>query len=273
MKRILTSIIYSALAVIFAFGQVYKGNGNVVEQTRDVENFSKVSVSEGIKIVLTQASEEKLIVKTDENVQEAVKTEVNDGILKIHVKGTVRKVSELTVFLTFNNLSELNISEGVGASAKEQLTFDDIKINCSEGSALKLSLKAENIDLRANEGSSINIECETPSATLSASEGSSVKASLIADNIKCRAAEGSVVKLNGEGKLLELDAKEGCSINTSELKVADCNAFIKEGTVANIFASAGVNITASEGSVIRVKGNPSERNIKNNDKSCVINFN
>ena len=67
------------------FGTGEKGNGVVVEETREItEEFTVVSASEGIDVFVTQGSDFDISVEADENIMDLIGTDIKNGKLKIH---------------------------------------------------------------------------------------------------------------------------------------------------------------------------------------------
>ncbi len=62
------------------------GNGNVVEQERKLAGFTALEVSGAIEVNISQGDTQKLVVITDANLQENVKTEVesNHTLMAMH---------------------------------------------------------------------------------------------------------------------------------------------------------------------------------------------
>jgi len=65
---ILTAIIFTAFLGSCIFVGSIKGNGNVVEETRDLDSFEKISVSRGMNVYISQGTSTKVTVKADENL-------------------------------------------------------------------------------------------------------------------------------------------------------------------------------------------------------------
>ena len=64
-------------------GPPVKGNGNVVEEKRKAGKFDEIKVSRGMNVYISQGSENRILVKADENLLEFIETEVEGRALKI----------------------------------------------------------------------------------------------------------------------------------------------------------------------------------------------
>ena len=74
-------VIFFSTSCIFS-GPSLKGNGNVVEETRNTSAFEQVKVSRGMNVYISQGKETRIIVKADQNLLDAIETRVEDNTLK-----------------------------------------------------------------------------------------------------------------------------------------------------------------------------------------------
>ena len=68
------------------------GNGNVVTNDRtSQEDFTKIKVSSGLDLYITQGSNKEVILEADENLHDIIFTEVRDGELRIYSEKSIWK--------------------------------------------------------------------------------------------------------------------------------------------------------------------------------------
>ena len=65
------------------WGTGISGNGDVVEETRDISGFTGVEVSTGIDVYLTQGDGFEVMVEADENLQDVILTELKGDRLVV----------------------------------------------------------------------------------------------------------------------------------------------------------------------------------------------
>ena len=63
-----------------------KGNGNIVEEKREIEPFDEIKVSRGINLYITQCDTTELLIRADENLIDVIETEVLGGVLFEQIK-------------------------------------------------------------------------------------------------------------------------------------------------------------------------------------------
>ena len=82
---VLMGLLLSSCAFDLNFNQGKRGNGEIVEDQREVsENFTSVLASEGIDVFITQGDSFSIEVEADENIIEFIGTDIKDGRLKVH---------------------------------------------------------------------------------------------------------------------------------------------------------------------------------------------
>ncbi len=91
------------------------GNGNVVEQTRTVGSFDRITVTGVGNLEIRQGAREELRVRAEENLLEHVKTDVNAGELLIWVPGgtSLRTTQPIEYHITVTDLRRVTVT-GVG---------------------------------------------------------------------------------------------------------------------------------------------------------------
>jgi hypothetical protein len=80
MKK--AAILLTAILVSMVFGSCIftgsiEGNGKVVEDTRDLDDFDKISVTRGMNVYISQGPSQKVVVKADENLLDVIETTVS----------------------------------------------------------------------------------------------------------------------------------------------------------------------------------------------------
>jgi hypothetical protein len=96
------------------------GNKNVVTEDRTTkEAFTKVRVSRGLDLYISQGSKNKITVEADENLQEIIITEVINGELKIYAEKNIWRAKARKIHVTVNNLENLIATSGADVYAQD----------------------------------------------------------------------------------------------------------------------------------------------------------
>jgi len=208
---LLTAIFVSVILGSCIFTGSVEGNGKVLEETRDLGNFNKISVTRGMNVYISQGSNQKVVVKADENLLDVIETTVSDGTLKVSCNRGIRKAESNKVLITIPNLDLVKTTAGSNVFAEDTLNFKVLEIKSTAGSNVKLILKSEELTVSAMAGSNIFLNGTTESFNAKANSGSNVKAGdLRATTGDLKASSGANVWINVQK---ELSAKVSSGAN------------------------------------------------------------
>ncbi|MEE1962669.1 Putative auto-transporter adhesin, head GIN domain [Flagellimonas taeanensis] len=216
---VLLSLFTSSCMMDMNFGSGKTGNGEVVEESRNVdEDFTVVSASEGIDVFVTQGAEFKITVEADENIIDLIGTDVREGRLKIHAIENIGRATK-NVYVTLRNVDALESSSGA-------------------------DLIVQNI-------------IETGKIDLDASSGSDLQVEVVADEISANASSGADIRISGKADMLYADASSGSDIKARDLTVKTCHADASSGADISVNVSESLVADASSGADISYTGDAS----------------
>lgn len=208
------------------------GNRNVVTADRSTsQKFTKIKVSTGLDLYLSQGTKNKVTLEADENLHDIIITEVNDGVLKIYSEKNIWQAKARKVYVTVKNLEGLTATSGSDVYTEDVLKVESIKISATSGADIRIALDADTVETSATSGSDIRISGTANNHTSRANSGASIEAY----------------------KLISKNA----TVNVSS------------GADINIYASESINAKASSGGDIDFKGNPREINKKSSSGGSV----
>ena len=195
-----------------------RGNGNVTKEVRKVESFSGIKSSAGINVYLFQGDEEKVVVETDENLQECLITEVDGSVLKCYMDCNVRHSTKLNVYVNFKTLNKIKASSGSDVYGETPISTDHLDIDVSSAADVKVEVHASSID--------------------------------------CEASSGADAVIKGKAEYFDGDASSGADIKASDLRVKSCKASASSGADIHISVSDKIDAHASSGGDVVYYGNP-----------------
>ena len=212
------------LAKLVAIALAVEGSGNVKEESRNVGDFSSVSVGQGVSANISVGSKRSVTVSADDNIVPLVRTDVSNGRLSIGLsEGHIRTSRPIRVNVT---TPELN---AVAASG----------------------------------GSAVTVEGTTGSTFEAAGSGGAVltinKAK--ADQINVSGSGGGRITLSGAAKELKVHMTGGTSIKAMDVPAASVSISGSGGAHAEVAASESLEADLSGGAKVQVKGNPTKRSI------------
>lgn len=220
-QKILTLLLITTLfssCAVDMFNRV-NGNRNVVTEDRSTkEDFTKIKVSTGLELYISQGSKNKITVEADENLQDIIITEVKDGVLKIYSEKNIWRSKARKVYVTIKNLDAIAATSGSDVYTNERLKVNDLNISATSGADITISVDANTVETSATSGSDIEI---------------------------------SGVSNNHISK-----ATSGASIDAYQLRSRNVTAKVTSGADINVYASESIVAKATSGGGIDFKGSP-----------------
>ncbi len=123
------------------------GNGNVIEENRDISGFTGVLVSSGIDVYLSEGSDFEVKVEADENLMEAIVTELKGDLLVVKTyRYGIRHARSKKVFVTLPELEKLKISSAGDCVGQTLFNCKDLDLGISSaGDLYAFDLKAKKV--------------------------------------------------------------------------------------------------------------------------------
>lgn len=212
-----TKILFLFMIAFASYGTVIAGSSDET-QLRKPGSFDAIKVSTGIDLYLTMGNTEELKVVADDDIIDDLKTEVEDGTLKIYMKrnnwfnwGSGHKTKK--VYVTVKELGKLSASSGSDVESTNTLEGESLEVKCSSGSDLKLEVYYKNLSVDTSSGSDSKLRGKVKTLRVEASSGSDIDAGKLESSIcYAKARSGSDVTINVSSELYA-DASSGSDIN------------------------------------------------------------
>jgi len=233
MKKILLLLFISCSLMVQAQKTIYDANA----ETRSVKGYKAIRVSHGIDLHISYGEEMVAVSAKDTEFRDRIKTEVENGVLKIWYEWKEGKNilmasnKALKAYVSYKQLESLSASGGSdifvdgsitvnslslhvsgGSDFKGSVSVQDLKVNASGGSDISISGKANNISVSASGGSDFNgYELISDVATINASGGSDVKITVNKD-LDARASGGSDIFYKGGASVKDTRSSGSSSV-------------------------------------------------------------
>ncbi|ELR71396.1 hypothetical protein C900_02737 [Fulvivirga imtechensis AK7] len=121
-----------------------RGNGNIMEQERAVDNFSKVQVSGNFEVYLKKSDSPGLIITTDENLHEFIEVKQKGDVLEVKSDRTLKSREGVKLLIEFTELTAISSSGASVIESEDVITGDYLRLEMSGAGAIDLS-----VDLKA----------------------------------------------------------------------------------------------------------------------------
>ena len=190
-----------------------KGNGNVTKEERKVASFDAIRASSGINVYLFQGSEEKVIVETDENLQECLVVEVVGTTLKCYIDCSIRNSTKLNVYVNFDNIRKIKATSGSDIYGETLIKADSLELDVDSGADIKVEVETIHLECDASSGSDLKVKGKTESFVGDASSGADIKAKeLITKKAKADASSAGDIDITVT-ESIKADASSGGDVN------------------------------------------------------------
>ena len=230
MKILLfTAVLFVAFS---SMGQQTKVFNDPNAKTRSLSGtFTKIAVSSGIEVYLTQGNETALAISvSDDKYEERFKTEVVDGVLKIYYdnKGmgwSNEKNRKLKAWVSYKTLDAIKASSGANIILVSPLNAAALAISCSSGSMLSGQFKASVLTADVDSGAQISATGTAGKLTVSAGSGAIFKGfNLTTEYCIASANSGAVIRI-------EVQKEINASANSGGVVHYKGNALLIKGNI------------------------------------------
>jgi len=203
MKKLLLIPICISVSILMtscyfeSWGSGVEGNGNVVEEMRDLEGFTGLHISSGIDVYLSQDSHYSIKVVADDNLLEFIKTEIKGGILEVGIeKPGIRRAKSKKVYVSLPELDRLKISSAGDCIGETPFNCKDLDIGISSAGDLLLEVFADRIKLDISSSGDAKLSGEVNDFDASLSSAGNLEAyDLIAGRVKVSVSSAGNAKV------------------------------------------------------------------------------
>jgi hypothetical protein len=190
--------------------ETIQGDNNVVEQQRNVPTFERIIIRGNFQVYFTQDDFDLVMVKTDSNLQEHVKTEVKGDELIIISSKRIKSRNDIRIEISNPNLRYVEANASAGFYTTGNVTFDRLELMGNAGARMELTGNFDEIRARQNAGSNLTLAGSTRYFEATSNAGGNINArELQAEFAKVAANAGANISVNA----LELDASSNAGGN------------------------------------------------------------
>jgi hypothetical protein len=197
----------------FNLGNSVSGSGKIVTEKRNVSQFNKITVANGLDCEVIQADNFEVTVEADDNLINGIKTQVENNTLVIYSEyNNYINVTSKKITVKLPKILSLESSSGSTLKSGSLLTGEDITLKSSSGSSMEVEVESDKITLETTSGSEQQITGKALKLYTASSSGSHIEANeLIANEVYSQSSSGSSTTVNAV-LLLDGKASSGSSI-------------------------------------------------------------
>src|SRR4030042_68278 len=158
-KAISCPLIVFILLMLSAFST---SDASGMQEVRNPDNFSKISLSMAAKVYVVQGSECRLKIEADENDLEKIETSVKDGKLEIKTKSWASNLKDnVIVRITMPELTGLSVSGSGSVIAESGFDCQELDLSVTGSGSIKMSkLTASTVEALITGSGNIQLDGE-----------------------------------------------------------------------------------------------------------------
>jgi hypothetical protein len=206
---------------ILSFGQNTRVIADANAQKRTITSFHAIRISGGIDLYLSQGGEEAVAISaSDPEVRDHIRTEVENGVLKIYLDnknkewhfGDLFRNVKMKAYISVKQLDAMDASGGSDIFIQDVLKLDRLKVGLSGGSELKGQVAIGDLTLDQSGGADVFIKGTASNLSIQASGGSDLHGyDLSSEVCKVHSSGGSDVQIT-VNKELNVSASGGSDV-------------------------------------------------------------
>lgn len=191
-----------------------EGSGTVKTEFRKLsDNITSIEVSNGLEVIVQQDQNAAMKIEADDNLHEHIKTEIENGKLKIYADVNIRNAKAKKVYIKIPKIDAIETSSGASISNSKELEGQNIALSASSGSEMNLKLNYVSVNCDSSSGSEIILSGKADDLKTESSSGSSIDATnLIAKAANSDSSSGSSTDVN-VSETLTAEASSGSSVS------------------------------------------------------------
>lgn len=146
MNKILY-LLFGISLLLVSCGPAIEGNGVITSQNISVENYKSLSIKGVFSAEIKEGSSTNVKVIADENLLEYIKIEVINDELKIYTTEYISGSEDLQLFITYENLNNIDLSGAVELTSKTTIKTKRLSIDGSGAVELDLDIDVKELSL------------------------------------------------------------------------------------------------------------------------------
>ena len=166
LRRPLAILLVFLLGIItvscqFSDATVVRGDGSVTTATIHPSSFHAIDLQGVYNVYLSHGSRPSVIIETDGNLQELIKTKVDDHTLKIFTERDVMlRPTRLDVHITYTELENIQVGGACRIGATESIRTGNFSIEVNGAADIDLDISVRTMQTKISGAGNIKLQGE-----------------------------------------------------------------------------------------------------------------
>ena len=239
------TLFITLLSLIIATTSYYeeKPKTEVVKENRSLSGFNTIHTRSSINVILKQGDNESVIVETNVEFQKQVLTSVEEGVLKIEVKGKVINPTEFKVHVTVTNIEDISCFGSGDIRSIGVLTFPVLNFSINGSGDLRVKLNSETVTIKIKGSGKIKLKGEMK-------------------DLKINSFGSSDIYLSGNVNNFDIEAFGSGNLYGKKFKAIEVNAKYRGSGDVVIAVEEIINTVIIGSGDFKIIGNPCVKNLE-----------
>lgn len=197
MKSTFGGYLFFSIAFVFGLSfascnQCVEGEGEVVNQKRTLDNFSKISIELNAEVILVKG-ESGITIEAQPNIQSLIQAEVKRNKLRLSASSCVASDTPIKITITSPIYTNIELDGQVSLSSISLITAKKLYLSANHSSTLKLNVFVNDLDVTIKDNAMLMITGNCQNAEVE------MKGALMFDGFGFNASSMDI-ELYGSGK-------------------------------------------------------------------------
>ncbi len=234
-----------------------KGNKEVTSENKNISDFTKIEIIDNVDVLLVYNKSQSVTVETDSNLQNAILTEVKDGILTVRTNSRIIRKKKLIIHIKVNEgIEEIFAYNNANVKSKNLLVIDSITINAFDNSDFDLKLNSKIATVNSKKTSNLKLEILCQETFINAEESSDIEATIDNQNTVIYSLDRSSVSLEGTTGYLEVETLGNSAFKGEDFISINAMVNATNNTDVYIHATESIDIFAKNSAKVYLYSNP-----------------
>jgi len=241
------------------------GNGDVTTQTITTSGYDGITSLGFIDVELVNGAEGQINVTTDSNLQEYIKIELKDNVLKIKTKDRTNLSTKKGVKVTVpvESISKIQLTGSGNLRSAEAIKANEFKLNVIGSGDAVLAIEASEVEARIAGSGNIDLSGSFTDLELSVAGSGTFKGTgLSSKSTEVSIAGSGDVKLSGTTSQLDLKISGSGNFHGFDLNANQTKVMVVGSGDAQVVAQQDIYASVVGSGSVVYKGNPDQKEFK-----------
>ncbi|MCP5064496.1 MAG: DUF2807 domain-containing protein [Ignavibacteriae bacterium] len=181
-----------------------KGDGNLITENREVEDFSNIDVSGNFEVEINVGSQPSVEIIAEENLLRLIKTKVKRQTLFISSRENLRPTEDMIIKITMLELMSIDCS-GVNDIIANDIDSEELEIDLSGAGSIFINGKAEKFLLEISGAADIEAKDFIVDDVIIEVSGAANAEVYAAKSVNAEVSGAGFIELYGDAKKVKTD--------------------------------------------------------------------